>query len=103
MDTIPFHWDTPDAPQCLLGQVCRPGECHGNFPTPKNGNYSKAYGDGIGAIIPRIAKRTKKQPAVKQPVVNFGRTPLEIIEPLHFNIEKRLSGVGEALDSIILS
>ena len=28
MDTIPFHWDTPDALQCLLGQVRRPGECH---------------------------------------------------------------------------
>ena len=28
MDTFPFHWDTLDAPQCLLGQACRPGECH---------------------------------------------------------------------------
>ena len=81
MDTIPFHWDTPDAPQCLLGQVCRPGECHGNFPTPKNGNYSKAYGDGIGAIIPRIARRTKIQLAVKQPVVIFSRPNTPNLEP----------------------
>ena len=31
MDTIPFHWDTPDAPDGLLGQVRRPGECHENW------------------------------------------------------------------------
>ena len=31
MDTIPFHWDTPDALQCL-GMACLcPDECHEGF------------------------------------------------------------------------
>ena len=28
MDTIPFHWDTPDAPQYLRMACLCPGECH---------------------------------------------------------------------------
>ena len=28
MDTIPFHWDTPDAPQCLRMTCLYPDECH---------------------------------------------------------------------------
>ena len=28
MDTIPFHWDTPDAPQCLRMACLCPNECH---------------------------------------------------------------------------
>ena len=28
MDTIPFHWDTPDAPQCLRMACLCPDECH---------------------------------------------------------------------------
>ena len=52
----------------------------GIFP-PQNGNYSNVYGDGIGAIIPRIARRTKKQLAVKQPVVSFSRPNTPNLEP----------------------
>ena len=28
MDTFPFHWDTPDAPQCLRMICLCPDECH---------------------------------------------------------------------------
>ena len=28
MDTIPFHWDTPDALQCLRMACLCPDECH---------------------------------------------------------------------------
>ena len=64
----------------------------GIFPPPQNGNYSKVYGDGIRAIIPRIARRRKKQPAVKQPVVNFssgGRTRtsgLRVMSPTSYQL-----------------
>ena len=92
VNTFRCHLAGQCALQCLLGQVGRPGECHGNFPTPKNGNYSNVYGDGIVAIIPRIARRRKKQPAVKQPVVNFssgGRTRtsgLRVMSPTSYQL-----------------
>ena len=35
MDTIPFHWDTLDAPQCLVMACLCPDECHEHLALPQ--------------------------------------------------------------------
>ena len=35
MDTFPFHWDTLDAPQCLVMACLCPDECHEHLALPQ--------------------------------------------------------------------
>ena len=70
MDTIPFHWDTLDAPQCLRMTCLCPDECHEGWLCRKLLCFTYLLATGSGAYHfrqrrSRHRSRNKRPPAAE--------------------------------------
>ena len=78
MDTIPFHWDTLDAPQCLRMTCLCPDECHEGWICRKLLCFTYLLATGSGAYHfrqrrSRHRRRNKCHPAAKDQALRGAR------------------------------
>ena len=78
MDTIPFHWDTLDAPQCLRMACLCPDECHEGWLCRKLLCFKYLLVTGSAAYLfrqrqSRHRRRNKRHPAAKDQALRGAR------------------------------